>query len=200
MHEKRCGWCLSTPLYRRYHDEEWGRPVTDDKTLFEFLLLEGAQAGLSWITVLNKRENYRRLFNDFSVEKIARYTPKKVEKLLQNPGIIRNRLKVESAVKNARATLALRDKGTSLSQFLWQFTDGRVIVNRPASLAQVPSSTPESDAMSKALKKAGFSFVGSTIMYAHMQATGMVNDHLHSCPAHQHCVDAARAAGLATSR
>ncbi|MFS1524123.1 DNA-3-methyladenine glycosylase I [Microbulbifer sp. 2304DJ12-6] len=200
MKEERCSWCLSTPLYRRYHDDEWGRPVTDDKTLFEFLLLEGAQAGLSWITVLNKRENYRRLFDDFSVEKIARYTPKKVEKLLQNPGIIRNRLKVESAVKNARATLALRDKGTSLSQFLWQFTGGRVIVNHPVSLGQVPASTPESDAMSKALKKAGFSFVGSTIMYAHMQATGMVNDHLHTCPAHQRCVDAAQAAGLTTGQ
>ncbi|GAA5442921.1 DNA-3-methyladenine glycosylase 1 [Microbulbifer sp. NBRC 101763] len=196
MEEKRCGWCLSTPLYQQYHDEEWGRPVTDDKTLFEFLLLEGAQAGLSWITVLNKRENYRRLFDDFDVGKIARYTPKKVEKLLLDPGIIRNRLKVESAVKNARATLALREKGQSLSEFLWQFTDGRVIVNRPASLKQVPASTVESDAMSKALKKAGFSFVGSTIMYAHMQATGMVNDHLQSCPAHQRCVNEAEGAGL----
>jgi len=196
MEEQRCSWCLSTPLYQQYHDEEWGRPVTDDKILFEFLLLEGAQAGLSWITVLNKRENYRRLFDNFDAEKIARYTPKKVEKLLQDPGIIRNRLKVESAVKNARATLTLREKGQSLSEFLWRFTDGRVMVNRPASLKQVPASTPESDAMSKALKKAGFSFVGSTIMYAHMQATGMVNDHLHSCPAYQRCVNEAEVAGL----
>ncbi|WP_226648913.1 DNA-3-methyladenine glycosylase I [Microbulbifer variabilis] len=196
MEEKRCGWCLSTPLYQRYHDEEWGRPVTDEATLFEFLLLEGAQAGLSWITVLNKRENYRRLFDNFDAEKIARYTPRKIEKLLQDPGIIRNRLKVESAVKNARATLALREKGQSLSDFLWQFTDGKVIVNRPCSLKQVPASTAESDAMSKALKKAGFSFVGSTIMYAHMQATGMVNDHLHSCPARQSCLDQAEAEGL----
>ncbi|WP_444899556.1 DNA-3-methyladenine glycosylase I [Microbulbifer sp. VAAC004] len=196
MEEKRCGWCLSTPLYQSYHDEEWGRPVTDEATLFEFLLLEGAQAGLSWITVLNKRENYRRLFDNFNAEKIARYTPRKIEKLLQDPGIIRNRLKVESAVKNARATLALREKGQTLSDFLWQFTDGRVIVNKPRSLKQVPASTAESDVMSKALKKAGFSFVGSTIMYAHMQATGMVNDHLHTCPARQRCLDEAEAAGL----
>ncbi|WP_444898275.1 DNA-3-methyladenine glycosylase I [Microbulbifer sp. SSSA005] len=197
MAEKRCDWCLSTPLYQSYHDEEWGRPVTDDQTLFEFLLLEGAQAGLSWITVLNKRENYRKLFNNFDAEKIARYTPKKVEKLLLNPGIIRNRLKVESAIKNARATLELRDRGISLKEFLWQFTDGRVIVNRPRSMKQVPATTAESDAMSKALKKAGFSFVGSTIMYAHMQATGMVNDHLETCPAHQRCVDEAQNLGLA---
>ncbi|WHI45097.1 DNA-3-methyladenine glycosylase I [Microbulbifer sp. JMSA004] len=196
MAEKRCDWCLSTPLYQSYHDEEWGRPVTDDQTLFEFLLLEGAQAGLSWITVLNKRENYRKLFNNFDAEKIARYTPKKVEKLLLNPGIIRNRLKVESAIKNARATLELRDRGISLKDFLWQFTDGRVIVNRPRSMKQVPATTAKSDAMSKALKKAGFSFVGSTIMYAHMQATGMVNDHLETCPAHQRCVDEAQNLGL----
>ncbi|WP_444883106.1 DNA-3-methyladenine glycosylase I [Microbulbifer sp. PSTR4-B] len=196
MEEKRCGWCLSTPLYQSYHDEEWGRPVTDEATLFEFLLLEGAQAGLSWITVLNKRDNYRRLFDNFNAEKIARYTPRKIEKLLQDPGIIRNRLKVESAVKNARATLALREKGQTLSDFLWQFTDGKVIVNKPRSLKQVPASTAESDVMSKALKKAGFSFVGSTIMYAHMQATGMVNDHLHTCPARQRCLDEAEAAGL----
>lgn len=196
MEEKRCGWCLSTPLYQKYHDQEWGRPVTDDATLFEFLLLEGAQAGLSWITVLNKRENYRRLFDNFDPEKIARYTPKKIEKLLQDPGIIRNRLKVESAVKNARAALALRDSGSSLAEFLWQFTDGRVVVNRYRSLNQVPASTPASDAMSKALKKAGFSFVGSTIMYAHMQATGMVNDHLVTCPAHAECEREAERRGL----
>ncbi|MFC6633670.1 DNA-3-methyladenine glycosylase I [Microbulbifer taiwanensis] len=196
MEEKRCGWCLGTPLYQQYHDEEWGRPVTDDAILFEFLILEGAQAGLSWITVLNKRENYRAAFDNFDVEKIARYTPGKIDKLLQDPGIVRNRLKVASAVKNARATLALRDSGTSLCEFLWQFTDGRVRVNRHRSLAQVPASTPESDAMSKALKKAGFSFVGSTIMYAHMQATGMVNDHLVGCPAHRQCVDEAAAKNL----
>ncbi|WP_308364902.1 MULTISPECIES: DNA-3-methyladenine glycosylase I [unclassified Microbulbifer] len=196
MTDKRCSWCLSTPLYQQYHDEEWGRPVTDDETLFEFLLLEGAQAGLAWITVLNKRENYRKAFDNFDPEKIARYTPKKIERLLQNPGIIRNRLKVEAAVKNARATLALRDAGSSLSEFMWQFTDGRVKVNRRRSIKQVPATTSESDAMSKALKKAGFSFVGSTIMYAHMQATGMVNDHLVSCPAHQLCVDEAAAKNL----
>ncbi|AWF83091.1 DNA-3-methyladenine glycosylase I [Microbulbifer sp. A4B17] len=197
MTEKRCDWCLSTPLYQSYHDEEWGRPVTDEQTLFEFLLLEGAQAGLSWITVLNKRENYRKLFDNFDADKIARYTPKKIEKLLLNPGIIRNRLKVESAIKNARATLELRDRGISLKDFLWQFTDGKVIINRPRTMKQVPATTAESDAMSKALKKAGFSFVGSTIMYAHMQATGMVNDHLETCPAHQRCINEAQSLGLA---
>lgn len=196
MADKRCSWCLSTPLYQKYHDEEWGRPVTDDATLFEFLILEGAQAGLAWITVLNKRENYRKAFDNFDAEKIARYTPKKIEKLLQDPGIIRNRLKVESAVKNARAALALRDSGTSLSEFLWQFTDGRVLVNRRRSIKQVPASTRHSDVMSKALKKAGFSFVGTTIMYAHMQATGMVNDHLVTCPAHRQCIDEAAAKNL----
>ncbi|WP_250461781.1 DNA-3-methyladenine glycosylase I [Microbulbifer litoralis] len=196
MKEKRCSWCLSTPLYRRYHDEEWGRPVTDDATLFEFLLLEGAQAGLSWITVLNKREHYRKVFNGFDAEKIARYTPRRVEKLLEDPGIIRNRLKVESAVKNARAYLALRDGGTSLAEFLWQFTDGRVRDNRRRSLKSVPAITPESDAISKALKKAGFNFVGSTIVYAFMQATGMVNDHLVTCPAYRHCIDSAKRKNL----
>lgn len=195
-HDDRCPWCLSTPLYRQYHDEEWGRPVTDDATLFEFLILEGAQAGLSWITVLNKRENYRRVFDNFAAEKIARYTPQKIEQLLQDPGIIRNRRKVESAVRNARAYLDLVERGTSLAEFLWQFTDGRVKVNRFQALADVPATTPESDAMSKALKKAGFNFVGSTIMYAHMQATGMVNDHLLGCPGHQCCVDAAAALNL----
>lgn len=196
MEEKRCSWCLSTPLYRKYHDEEWGRPVTDDATMFEFLLLEGAQAGLAWITVLNKREHYRKAFDNFDMEKIARYSPRKIEQLLRNPGIIRNRLKVEAAVKNARATLALRDRGIGLCEFLWQFTDGRVRVNHYRSLEEVPASTPESEAMSKALKKAGFSFVGSTIMYAHMQATGMVNDHLVGCPARQACIDEAAAKNL----
>ncbi|WP_193163051.1 DNA-3-methyladenine glycosylase I [Microbulbifer hainanensis] len=196
MAEKRCGWCLSSPLYQQYHDEEWGRPATDDATLFEFLLLEGAQAGLAWITVLNKREHYRKVFDGFDPQKIARYSPKKIEKLLQDPGIIRNRLKVESAVRNARATLALWDAGQTLGEFLWQFTDGRVLVNKRRSLKQVPATTAESDAMSKALKKAGFNFVGSTIMYAHMQATGMVNDHLVTCPAHRECLDEAAAKKL----
>ena len=196
MADKRCGWCLGSPLYQQYHDEEWGRPVTDDATLFEFLLLEGAQAGLAWITVLNKREHYRKVFDGFDPQKIARYSPKKLEKLLQDPGIIRNRLKVESAVRNARATLSLWDAGQTLGDFLWQFTDGRVLVNKRRSLKQVPATTAESDAMSKALKKAGFNFVGSTIMYAHMQATGMVNDHLVACPAHQECLDEAAAKKL----
>ncbi|MFI2812032.1 DNA-3-methyladenine glycosylase I [Microbulbifer sp. M83] len=196
MQDQRCDWCLSTPLYQRYHDEEWGRPVVDDQLLFEFLILEGAQAGLSWITVLNKRENYRAAFDGFDAGKIARYTDRKIEQLLQDPGIIRNRRKVEAAVKNARAYLELHECGTTLSEFLWQFTDGRVIVNDFRTLAEVPATTPESDAMSRALKKAGFSFVGSTIMYAHMQATGMVNDHLLGCPARQPCLDEARRKGL----
>ncbi|GAA5525828.1 DNA-3-methyladenine glycosylase 1 [Microbulbifer aestuariivivens] len=196
MTDQRCGWCLSTPLYQQYHDEEWGRPVTDDARLFEFLILEGAQAGLAWITVLNKRENYRRLFDGFDADKIARYRPAKIERLLQDAGIIRNRRKVEAVVKNARAYLALRERGQTLADFLWQFTDGRVVVNRPRSLADIPATTPVSDAMSRALKKAGFSFVGSTIMYAHMQATGMVNDHLLNCPAQRRCVEVARAKNL----
>ncbi|WP_237057501.1 DNA-3-methyladenine glycosylase I [Microbulbifer sediminum] len=196
MQDKRCEWCLSTPLYQKYHDEEWGRPVLDDQTLFEFLILEGAQAGLSWITVLNKRENYRHAFDGFNANKIARYTDNKIERLLKDPGIIRNRRKVEGAVRNARAYLELRERGTTLAEFLWQFTGGRVIANEFHSLAEVPATTPESDAMSKALKKAGFSFVGSTIMYAHMQATGMVNDHLLHCPGRQPCLEEARRKGL----
>ncbi|SDK37256.1 DNA-3-methyladenine glycosylase I [Microbulbifer yueqingensis] len=196
MEEKRCDWCLSTPLYREYHDREWGRPLIDDRQLFEFLVLEGAQAGLSWITVLNKRENYRTAFDGFDPEKIARYDEQKIEVLLQDPGIIRNRRKVEGAVKNARAYLALRERGESLAGFLWRFTDGRVLVNEFRSLAEVPATTPESDAMSQALKRAGFAFVGSTIMYAHMQATGMVNDHLLGCPARDPCLEQARQMGL----
>lgn len=196
MEEKRCEWCLSTPLYRHYHDTEWGRPVTDDRKLLEFLVLEGAQAGLSWLTVLNKRENYRAAFDNFDAEKIARYGDRHIERLLRDPGIIRNRRKVEGTVKNARAYLALRERGETLSAFLWKFTEGRVLVNEFRSVAEVPATSPASDAMSRALKKAGFSFVGPTIMYAHMQATGMVNDHLLGCPAREPCLREARARGL----
>lgn len=180
--ERRCGWCLGDPLYETYHDTEWGLPLFDDRKLFEFLILEGAQAGLSWITVLKKREGYRQAFDDFDPEKIARYTPKKIEKLLQNPAIIRNKLKVNSAVKNARAYLDLLDNGTRFSDFLWDFVDGKPIQNRWKTLKQVPATTPLSDKLSKALKQRGFNFVGSTICYSHMQATGMVNDHLVGCP------------------
>lgn len=183
----RCQWSVGDPLYESYHDEEWGVPCYDDQKLFEFIILEGAQAGLSWITILRKREGYRRAFDDFNAEKIARYSDKKIAKLLQNPNIIRNRLKVASAVKNAQAYLRIRETQNSFSDFLWQFVDGKAKQNRWRSMKQVPASTKESDALSKALKKAGFSFVGSTICYAHMQATGMVNDHVVSCFRYESC-------------
>ncbi len=186
---RRCGWCGSDPLYRDYHDTEWGVPLYDPQQLFEFLLLEGAQAGLSWITVLRKREYYRRVYNGFNPEKIARYNRRKIEALLRDPGIIRNRLKVESAVKNARAFLSLQEAGTDFTEFLWDFVGGEPVQNRWDSLKAMPVSTPVSDAMSKALKKAGFNFVGSTICYAFMQATGMVNDHLQSCYRYRECAE-----------
>ncbi|HYC00490.1 MAG TPA: DNA-3-methyladenine glycosylase I [Candidatus Limnocylindrales bacterium] len=181
----RCDWCGSDPLYRQYHDEEWGVPVHDDATLFEFLVLEGAQAGLSWITILRKREAYRRAFAGFDAGKVARFTPARVEKLLQDPGIVRNRLKVESAVKNARAFLKVQEEFGSFDRYQWRFVDGRPIVNRFESIKQVPARTDISDAFSKDLKQRGFGFVGSTIMYAHMQAVGMVNDHLVTCFRHK---------------
>jgi len=189
--KKRCEWCGTEELYQRYHDEEWGVPCYDDQTLFEFLLLEGAQAGLSWWTVLQKREGYRKAFDNFNPEKIARYTPARVEKLLQNSGIIRNRLKVQSAITNARCYLDIVEEHGSFSDYMWQFVDGKPIQNRFKTLADVPVSTPESDAMSKTLKKAGFKFVGTTICYAYMQAMGMVNDHLVSCHRHKVCASLA---------
>lgn len=177
----RCGWAGSDPLYVRYHDQEWGVPLHDDRRLFEMLCLEGAQAGLSWITILRKRENYRAAFDDFDPERIARYDRRRVERLLRNEGIVRNRLKVEGAVKNARAFLAAVDEFGSFDRLLWGFTGGRTIVNRPASLSQIPATSPESDAMSRELKRRGFTFVGSTICYAFMQACGMVDDHVAGC-------------------
>lgn len=183
----RCGWCGTDELYCQYHDGEWGVPVYDDQKMFEFLTLEGAQAGLSWITVLRKREAYRKAFDNFDPVKIARYSEARKARLLQNPGIIRNRLKIESVVRNARAYLDMQEKGESFSEFLWQFVDGKPKQNRRRTLADIPASTPESDAMSKALKKRGFNFVGTTICYAHMQATGMVNDHLISCHRYNDC-------------
>ena len=164
-----------------YHDTEWGTPVHDDRTLFEFLILEGAQAGLSWETILAKRDAYRRAFDDFDAERVARYTSKKVERLLANPGIVRNRLKVESAVSNARAFLEVRDEVGSFDSYVWRFVGGRPKVNRWRTMRDVPPSTPESEAMSKDLKRRGFRFVGTTICYAFMQATGMVNDHVVDC-------------------
>ena len=177
---KRCFGGDST-LYQRYHDEEWGVPVHDDRTLFEFLILEGAQAGLSWSTILNKRENYRRAFEDFDPERVARITPKRVEKLLLDPGIVRNRLKVAGAVKNARAFLGLQEERGSFDAYVWDFVNGEPIQGRWETLRDVPATTPESDALSQDLRRRGFTFVGSTIMYAFMQATGMVNDHARDC-------------------
>jgi DNA-3-methyladenine glycosylase I len=179
---RRCGWAEGgDPLYAKYHDEEWGRPSRDDRHLFEMLVLEGAQAGLSWITILRKRENYRRAFDGFDARKIAAYDGRRVQKLLRDPGIVRNRLKIEAAVQNARAFLAIQKEFGSFARFLWEFVDDTPIVNRPSELAHVPARTEVSDAMSNALKKRGFKFVGSTICYAFMQATGMVNDHVAGC-------------------
>jgi DNA-3-methyladenine glycosylase I len=180
----RCPWCGTDPLYTAYHDNEWGVPVHDDRVWFEFLTLEGAQAGLSWITILRKRENYRLAFDGFDVQKVARYTPAKIEKLLLNEGIVRNRLKVESTVSNAKAFIAVQKEFGSFDAYMWQFVNGTPIVNRPQTLKDVPASTPLSDRISKDMKKRGFRFVGSTIVYAHMQATGLVNDHLAGCHCH----------------
>jgi DNA-3-methyladenine glycosylase I len=180
----RCPW-PTDELYIRYHDEEWGVPVHDDRLLFEFLILEGAQAGLSWRTVLNKRENYRAAFDNFDAEKIARYSEAKIAKLLNNPGIIRNRLKIRSAVENAKAFLKVRDEFGSIDAYLWRFVDGKPIINHRKSMKDVPAKTKISDAMSKDLLKRGFKFVGSTICYANMQAVGMVNDHLVTCFRHK---------------
>lgn len=186
--QKRCGWCGDDPLYCDYHDTEWGRPIYDDRLLFEFLILEGMQAGLSWITILKKRENYRQAFAGFDAEKIAKYTPKKIESLLQNPGIIRNRLKVNAIVNNAKSYLALTEQ-RSFSEYLWEFVDHQPIQNRWRSLAEIPTHTDHSDQMAKSLKKQGFKFVGTTICYAFMQAVGMVNDHLIDCDWHDQCLD-----------
>ncbi|HUO33579.1 MAG TPA: DNA-3-methyladenine glycosylase I [Candidatus Acidoferrum sp.] len=177
---KRCLWAKS-PLMIEYHDREWGVPVHDDCRLFEFLILEGAQAGLSWETILNKRENYRRALDEFDAQKISRYAKPKVRELLRNPGIIRNRLKIASTISNAQAFLAVRDEFGSFDQYIWQFIGGEPRLNRLRTGGPLPARTPESDAMSKDLKKRGFRFVGSTICYAFMQAVGMVNDHAVEC-------------------
>ncbi len=187
--EHRCSWCHDDELYRAYHDQEWGVPCKDDGMLFEFLVLEGAQAGLSWITVLRKREHYRKVFDNFDPRKVAEYGPDKVEALLQDAGIIRNKLKVNSAIRNAKAYLAVQQKYGSFSEFIWSFVDGKPIQNHFQSMSDVPSSTEISDKMCKALKKEGFNFVGSTICYAFMQATGMVNDHPVHCHRHQACLE-----------
>ena len=180
----RCEWVGDNPLYQQYHDEEWGIPCYSDQVLFEFLLLEGAQAGLSWITVLRKREHYRRVFDQFDPGKIAHYSDQKIETLLQDPGIIRNRLKVQSAVTNARIFLEIQAEFGGFSDYIWQFVGGEPVINHWGTQKEVPASTPQSNVMSKALKKRGFKFVGSTICYAYMQATGMVNDHTIDCFRH----------------
>ncbi len=185
MTETRCAWAGQDPLYRAYHDKEWGVPLFDDQKLFEFLILEGAQAGLSWITILRKRENYRVAFDHFDAIRIAHYDSNKIELLLQNPGIVRNRLKIEAAVVNAQKFLQTQNQFGSFAEFCWQFVDGKPKQNKWRSLAEVPASTPESDAMSRELKQRGFKFVGTTICYAHMQATGMVNDHTVACFRHK---------------
>lgn len=192
MEGQRCPWCEGFDLYRQYHDEEWGVPLRDERALFELLILEGAQAGLSWATILKKRDNYRRAFEGFDPAVIARYGEEKVASLLADPGIVRNRAKVAAAIGNARACLALYERGTNLVDFIWQFVDGRPIQNHRQALNEVPARTDLSDAMSKALQKAGFKFVGSTICYALMQSAGLVNDHLVSCPRHQAVIGALR--------
>ena len=197
---KRCGWADGVGHnYIAYHDTEWGVPVTDDKTQFEFLLLEGAQAGLSWSTILNKRAGYRNNFADFDPQKVARFTPRRIEKILTDPGIVRNRLKVESAVTNARAFLKVQDEFDGFVNYIWSFVGGTPKQNRYRTMQDMPATSPESDALSKDLKKRGFRFVGSTIVYAHMQATGMVNDHLVGCFRHKPCKELGRSVRIERS-
>jgi len=180
----RCGWVSGDPLYVKYHDREWGVPVYNDRKLFEMLILEGAQAGLSWITILRKREHYRKVFDRFDPKKIALYDKRKIDSLLKDPGIVRNRLKVESTIINARQYLELKEQEGRFSDFLWQFVDGEPVANTWKAVEEVPANTAQSDAMSKALKAHGFKFVGTTICYAFMQAVGMVNDHTIDCGFH----------------
>ena len=182
MEEKiRCKWCLSSDLYKKYHDEEWGVPVYDDQKLFEFLILETFQAGLSWITILNKRENFRKAFDFFDYKKVADYKEDKIQELLIDVGIIRNQLKIRAAVSNAIAFMKVQEEFGSFSKYIWGFVDGKPILNNLRNLSQIQATTPLSDTISKDLKKRGFKFVGSTVVYAHMQATGMVNDHVEDC-------------------
>ena len=181
MTKHRCGWCVGDPLYESYHDQEWGVPVYDDQTIFEFLILETFQAGLSWITILRKRENFREALDDFDYKKIARYSEAKLEALLQNPGIIRNKLKVKATVSNAQAFIKIQEEFGSFSKYIWSFVNHKPIQNSVKIYKEAPATTAISDALSKDLKKRGFKFTGSTVVYAHMQATGMVNDHEVDC-------------------
>ena len=178
---QKCGWCIGDPLYEAYHDEEWGTPVYDDDTLFEFLILETFQAGLSWITVLRKRENFRKAFDNYDYKKVATYTQKKIDILLQDSGIIRNKLKINATITNAQSFMKIQEEFGSFSAYIWEFVNGKPIKNKIKNYNEGPANTPLSDTISKDLKKRGFKFVGSTVVYAHMQATGMVNDHEVSC-------------------
>ena len=186
---KRCDWSQSEPIYIDYHDTEWGVPVHDDQKQFEFLVLESAQAGLSWLTILKRREGYRRLYDGFDVEKVARYDEKRIASMLNDTGIIRNRLKVESSVSNAKLFLGLQEQYGSFCNYLWGFNDGKQVVNRFKHITEMPANTPLSDTISKDLKQKGFKFLGSTIVYAHLQATGLVNDHLVDCFRHKECME-----------
>lgn len=183
----RCDWCLNDPLYQHYHDTEWGIPCSDDQKLFEFLILESAQAGLSWLTILRKRENYRQAFANFQPEKVAQFNASNIERLMSNSGIVRNKMKIESAINNAQLFLDVQQQSGSFANYLWGFVNGIPIQNQWLNLQQVPTSTPLSDAISKDMKKIGFWFFGKTICYAYMQAIGLVNDHTTSCFRHQEC-------------
>ena len=181
MNKIRCDWCEKDDLYRDYHDNEWGNPVFDDDTIFEFLVLESFQAGLSWLTILKKRENFRNAFSDFNYHEIANYSKAEVEELMSNSGIVRNRLKILATINNAQRFIEVQQEFGSFSKYIWNFVEGKPIVNYPETLAEVPNTSSISDALASDLKKRGFKFLGSTVMYAHMQATGMVNDHVKSC-------------------
>jgi DNA-3-methyladenine glycosylase I len=181
MDKIRCAWCGNDELYQKYHDEEWGKPVYDDDTIFEFLVLESFQAGLSWITILRKRENFRKAFDNFNYQKIANYPDEKVEELMQNSEIVRNKLKILATITNAQKFMEIQKEFGSFSNYIWAFVDGKPIVNQPKTLKEVPATTEISDKLAKDLKKRGFKFMGSTVVYAHMQATGMVNDHVNDC-------------------
>ncbi|HPA21409.1 MAG TPA: DNA-3-methyladenine glycosylase I [Verrucomicrobiae bacterium] len=193
--KRRCEWCGSDPLYVAYHDDEWGVPVHDDRRLFEFLILEGAQAGLSWLTILKKRENYRTAFDSFDVQRIAKYGRHDFLRLLQDPGIVRNRLKIGAAITNARGVLAIREEYGTLDAFLWRYVDGTPVQNARKRMVEIPAKTKVSDQMSKDLRKRGFNFVGSTICYAFMQAVGMVNDHVRDCFRHKEVARIGRSTG-----
>lgn len=181
MDKIRCAWCGNDELYQKYHDEEWGKPVYDDDTIFEFLILESFQAGLSWITILRKRENFKKAFDNFNYKKIAKYSDDKIEELMQNSGIVRNKLKILATITNAQKFMEIQKEFGSFSNYIWAFVDGKPIVNQPKTLKEVPATTEISDKLAKDLKKRGFKFMGSTVVYAHMQATGMVNDHVNDC-------------------